>query len=214
MTTKYQRYLARKREKGEKKETKTRPGTRVPKDLEFGLAIVSPIHECLVPDILSERGLGNLVFSRAMPDGRIAAGMFLLDIFCLGVKNATFAIMEKFHYDQVIRNWSGDEQLKPVTPACFRKLVEGGIAYAADLGFKPHADYAEAGQIFGDVQVTECIGEFAYGHEGKPLYVSGPNETPARAKAIVEQLRRCKGEGNYHFLVGSGDLSDADDLDW
>jgi hypothetical protein len=213
VTTKYQRYLARKREKGEKKETKTRSGTWMPKDMEMALALSSPIHECLVPDTLFEQGMGNLFFSRRMPDGRIALGMFLLDIFCLGVKDAGFRIVEKYEYDGRIRNSFGPEKLQPIDPTCFRKLVEGGVAYASELGFKPHADYAEACQIFGDVQAAECTKQFEYGREGKPLYISGPFEKPARAKAIVEQLRRCKGEGNYHYVMGVDDLSEMDDMD-
>jgi hypothetical protein len=202
MTTKYQRYLARKREKGEKKETKTRPGANLPRDVERAWARNSPIHECLVPDNLFKQGIGNLSFSRLMPNGRIALGMFLLDVFCLGVKDAFFSILERYEYEARIRNWPGPERLLPMTPACLRKLVEGGVVYARDLGFEPHHDYEEARQIFGDQETASCTEHFEYGHEGKPLYISGPNETPARANAIVEQLRRHKGEGNFHFVMG------------
>ena len=208
MTTKYQRYLERKREKGEKKQTKTRPGANIPRDAERGWARSSPIHECLVPDTLYKKGMGNLAFSRLMPDGRIALGMFLLDLYCLGVKDAFFAILTKYEYDMRIRNWPGPERLVPMTPACLRKLVEGGVAYARDLGFEPHRDYDEARQIFGDQETASCTEHFEYGREGKPLYISGPNETPARAKAIVEQLRRRKGEGNFHFIIA------ADEEEW
>jgi hypothetical protein len=165
------------------------------------LAAQSPIHECLVPDNLLEQGIGNLVFSRRLPDGRIALAMFLLDVFCLGVKNAFFTILAREVYDQRLSHWSGPESLKPMPPACFRKLVEGGVAYARELGFSPHSDYAEAQQIFGDVDVTACETHFEYGREGKPLYISGPNETPAQAQRIVEHLMRCLGPDNFHYLV-------------
>jgi hypothetical protein len=89
-------------------------------------------------------------------------------------------------------------------PACFRMLVEGSVAYAQDLGFSPHPDYALASQIFGDVQVADCSTRFAYGHDGKPFYVSGPNETEAQVKAILDQLRRRVGGGNYDCLVLAG----------
>ena len=86
-------------------------------------------------------------------------------------------------------------------PACFRKLVEGGVAYAQDLGFSPHEDYAEARQIFGDVQSAACPTRFEYGHDGKPLYVSGPHETATQVQSILNQLERRLGTGNFDYLV-------------
>src|SRR6516165_2859217 len=62
-------------------------------------------------------------------------------------------------------------------------------------------DYAEASQVFGEVETTACPTRFEYGHEGKPFYVSGPHETARQVEAIVEQLEQRKGAGNYHYLV-------------
>jgi hypothetical protein len=86
-------------------------------------------------------------------------------------------------------------------PACFRKLVEGGVAYAHELGFNPHVDYAEASQIFGDVQATDCPTHFEYGHDGKPFYISGPHEAATQVQTILEQLQRRLGAGNFDYLV-------------
>jgi hypothetical protein len=165
------------------------------------LAANSPIYEALAPAKLFELGMGNLVFSRSLPDGRIAMGVFLLDIFCLGVKNAFFAIVDRDEYARRLRSWTTAESLQPMQPACFRKLVEGGVAYAHELGFDPHADYDAARQIFGDVQATDCPTHFKYGRDGKPFYISGPHETATQVRAIVEQLQRRLGPGNFDFLV-------------
>jgi hypothetical protein len=192
----YQKYLERKRQK---------PGNR-PSDVratapQIAAAADSPIREALVPARLFELGMGNLLFSRLLPDGRIAMGAFLLDTYCLGVKDAFAAIVTQAEYAMRRSQWSAKESLQPIAPACFRKLVEGCIAYAQDLGFPPHADYAAASQIFGDVQSAECSTRFEYGHGGKPFYVSGPHETPAQVQAILDQLERRVGAGNYDYLV-------------
>jgi hypothetical protein len=168
------------------------------------LAAHAPIHESLVPASLFEQGIGNLLFSRSLPDGRVALGAFLLDVFCLGVKNAFFAILTRDEYATRLRHWPAAENLQPMPAACFRKLVEGGVAYAQELGFSPHADYAEARLIFGDVESAACPTRFVYGHEGKPFYISGPHETPDQARAIVEQLERRMGPGNFDFMVSVG----------
>ena len=209
MTTKYQRYLARKREKNEQQQTKTETkGHTWSKAEERELPFVSPIYECLITDTLFEQGIGNLYFTRLMPDGRISAGIFLVDVFCLGVKDAFITVLEKYQYEGRMKNHPGNGPFVPVSPACFRKLVEGAVAYARDLGFEPHRDYAEARQIFGNQETASCTQEFTYGREGKPLYISGPNESEARSKAIVEHLRQLKGEDGFHYLVGLDDPED------
>jgi len=171
---------------------------------QIATAANSPIHEALVPAKLFELGMGNLVFSRSLPDGRIALAGFLLDVFCLGVKNAFVAIVARDEYAKRLSSWSTVESLQPMDPACFRKLVEGGVAYARDLGFKSHPDYAVASQIFGDVQGTTCPTRFEYGHDGKPFYISGPHETATQVRNIVEQLERRLGPGGFHYLVLAG----------
>ena len=93
------------------------------------------------------------------------------------------------------------EKLQPMEPEAFRKLVEEGVAYARDLGFSPHNDYAEARRIFGDLNTADCQGHFEYGRDGKPFYISGPHETPAQARKVVEQLEQRLGPGNFDFLV-------------
>ena len=195
----YQKYLERMRQKRANKTTK--PGEAGAMAPQIAAAANSAIHEALVPAKLFELGMGNLVFSRSLPDGRIALAVFLLDVFCLGVKNAFFAIVARDEYAKRRSSWSTVENLQPMQPACFRKLVEGGVAYALDLGFNPHVDYAEARQIFGDVQATDCPTQFEYGHDGKPFYISGPHETATQVQTILEQLQRRLGPGNFDYLV-------------
>lgn len=196
----HQKYLDRQRKREAKNATPT-PGEAGGRAPQMALAVNAPIHESLVPANLFEQGIGNLVFSRSLPDGRVALSVFLLDVFCLGVKDAFFAIVTKTEYAKRRCNWSPAESLRPMDPACFRKLVEGGVAYAQALGLSPHEDYAVARQIFGDVQAAACPTRFEYGHEGKPFYISGPHETASQVRAIVDQLDRRLGPGKFDFLV-------------
>ena len=192
----YQKSLDRKRQKHGNQASDA--GRLAP---QIATAAHSPIHEALVPAKLFELGMGNLVFSRSLPDGRIALAGFLLDVFCLGVKNAFVAVVPKAEYALHRSGWSTTGGFQPLGPACFRKLVEGSVAYAQNLGFSPHADYAVARQIFGDVQVADCSTRFEYGRDGKPFYISGPHETDSQVSAIMDQLERRVGPGNFDFLV-------------
>ncbi|MBN1890419.1 MAG: hypothetical protein JW850_20670 [Thermoflexales bacterium] len=52
-----------------------------------------------------------------------------------------------------------------------------------------------------------------FGKDGKPFYVSGPHDNP---EAIMRQLARITGEGNYNFLTRVEELPEglfAEELD-
>jgi len=168
---------------------------------QIAAAAKSPVHEALVPAKLFELGMGNLVFSRSLPDGRIAAGAFLLDVFCLGVKNAFATLVSRHEYDQLLLGWSMSEDHQPMEPTCFRKLVEGGVAYAQELSFSPHHDYAVASLIFGDLKPSDCSTLFKYGHDGKPFYIPGPHESKEQIDATLGQLEQRVGADNFHYLL-------------
>ena len=86
---------------------------------------------------------------------------FLLDLYCLGVKNAMFGIAERDQYDKLIINKiQNTYDVQSFEPSCARKLVEGSVEYARKLGFSPHADYAKAKAIFGDIDVATCERSF------------------------------------------------------
>jgi len=192
----YQKYLECKRQKhGNTGSDSARQAPQIAAVAHF------PVHEALVSGKLLELGMGHLVFSRLLPDGRIAMGAFLLDVYCRGVKDAFAAIVSKAEYALRRNKWTSTEGLQPLDPACFRKLVEGGVVYARNLGFSPHEDYAVARQLFGDVLATDCSTEFTYGHDGKPFFVSSPNDTPEQIETILEQLEERVGGGNFDYLV-------------
>ena len=163
----------------------------------------TPIHECLVPDSLFDIGIGNVIVSRKMPNGFIGAAFFLVDVFCLGIKDALYDVLSPVEYDYRVSGLQ-QETFKAIHPTCARKLVEGAEAYARDLGFNPHADYQRAKQIFGDLDATACPTHYVFGRDGKPFFMSGPYDPPARCRRIIDTLtRRCGPEG-FHFTVAGG----------
>jgi hypothetical protein len=60
---------------------------------DWAAASRAPVVDVPASCNLSELGIGHVWFSRRLPDGRYAMAGFLVDTFCLGVKNALFKIM-------------------------------------------------------------------------------------------------------------------------
>jgi hypothetical protein len=121
--------------------------------------------EALRSGILFDSGCGCLVVSRFKADGRVEAGFFLLDVFCLGVKDAGF---QHFHsiadyQENLIDRLFPDGNSVPMTPAAARKLTEDAIGYARGLGFSPCADYKKASRVFGGITTANCDEQFIFG---------------------------------------------------
>lgn len=142
-----------------------------------------PIHECLVPKNIHEVGIGNISFSRKTHSGQIATSSFLVDVYCLGVKNAFFNKLTNTEY-QNLKN-KDEVPTKSVTPSYIRKLVEGSVEFASKIGFKPHKDYAKASKIFGNIDASECKEDFEFGKDGKPVFIQGPYDSESKIKNIM-----------------------------
>ena len=168
------------------------------------LATAFPIHECLVPEGLFERGIGNVFVSRKLPGGELAVAVFLVDVWCLGVKNALFRMMSRSEYNSNVSRIEEDENPVETSPKCVRKLVESAAAYAADIGFAPHSDYHWAKNIFGNIDAAACTTEFTFGHNGKPEFCSGPHDTPERCKHIMATLLERFGPDGFTFTIAMG----------
>jgi len=161
-----------------------------------------PILHCWVSENVWDQGLGYVCLSRELPGQQVAFVLFLLDRYCLGVKDAIARVDGRFTYDsRITREMRGKSPAHDVTPACARKLVEGAVAYARDLGLHPHPDYQTAKLIFGNINAAECTEEFEYGKDGKPFFVAGPYDTPARCRAILAALERSRGPGGFHYVM-------------
>ncbi len=164
-----------------------------------------PIHECFVPNSLFELGMGYVIVTRKTPDGLIAISAFVVDVYCLGVKNALFKVSNEFEYENTIKpqlmGSSEETQFENIHQSCAKKLVEGAVFYARELGFPPHRDYKQAQKLFGDIDVDSCPVKYTYGKDGKPFYIRGPNESINQAKQIADKLSKKCGEGNFDYLL-------------
>jgi hypothetical protein len=178
-----------------------------------------PILHTWVTEDLWTKGMGWVLISRRLPDGSIAFATFLVDRYCLGVKDAMTTILTRSEYEsKIVHKMRQQFTSEEVTPAAARKIVEGVVAYARDLGFPPHPDYHKAKLLFGDIDPNECNEEFEFGKDGKPLYINGPFENARRRQEILNTLTRHVGpDGFEHVLIlgpgGGDDLGDEDDLE-
>lgn len=171
-----------------------------------------PILHCWIGNGIAEQGMGWVVLSRQLPKGMVAVASFLVDAYCLGVKDVFAEVLGGFSYDaKYLRRMKSEMASRSASPAEGRKLLEDAVAYARNIGLPPHPDYARAMLLFGDVNAAESDAEFTFGKDGKPFFFAGPRDTPERCRQIMAILDKTCGRGGYDVIipVNRRDLDDA-----
>jgi hypothetical protein len=157
------------------------------------------------PDVDFDRsgphgGLVSVVVARAERRHRVTVCGYLVDTFCLGVKNAlgprSMAAGDLDSFVSTYFDAHGEPPL-PVGLDHVQHLVFGAVEYARALGFEPHPDFTQAAGHLGDWTPPSSI---TFGHDGKPLYVQGPRDNTS---SIMATLNRTVGKDNFHYVLGA-----------
>lgn len=176
-------------------------------------AVAQPLHACLAQDSIFETGVGMVFLSRKTGARELALSGFLVDAYCLGVKDAMFRELDEDEMDELLDEIGATAPLAPVDPPYARKLLRDAAAYAQSLGLPPHPDYTTVESLFGDVAADACDVEFEFGCEGHPLYVPGPGESATQIRRRIERLRQRLGDDGFDFGLPEEALDAFDELD-
>jgi hypothetical protein len=143
-------------------------------------------------------GLVNVLITREHRYGKLATCGYLVDVFCLGVKNTIGPrIMEPHEYREFAGAYFAAHQggSSPVPFELAQALVLGALDHARMLGFTPHEDFERARPHLGEPAAPSPI---VFGDRGRPHYISGPNDDAAR---VINTLRRVVGDGKFDTTV-------------
>ncbi len=169
-----------------------------------------PLHECLLNPDWSENQLATVWVARRSSGGRMAAGAFLVDLGCLGVKSALgWPELTPRDFAARRRKFLGEDALEPCHPPLGARIIQAGLQYATELGFSPDPDFERVRGILGDLDPALCRQPVECGKDGKPLYVAGPRDD---FEGVLRQLRQAVGPGGYHY-VAPVEMLDGIDVD-
>ncbi len=171
---------------------------------------LDPVHECLVDEMTaryllddkpmgdSRDGLGSVIISR-VERGKLSLCTFLVDYWCLGIKDADgprrVDMPEyEFRRDAMYSRYEG--LYRHITVEQAQAIVYGAKEYAATLGLEPHADAARALEGLG--RRPEELFSLEFGRAGKPMFINGPHDN---VRAIRAKLDKNLGAGNYESML-------------
>lgn len=174
-----------------------------------GRARKLPIYECLINEGWEEEGFAHITVSRKHINGNLSWGVFLVDTYCLGIKDCFYIFNEaESVYQEQKESLPDILGMQTCDYPLAHNIIYGAVEFANDFGFGPHKDFKVAQFILEEDDDSIEIMDIDFGKDGKPLYVSGPHDDPAKKDRILATLMRTAGMGNFHFIMGK----DGDDI--
>jgi hypothetical protein len=156
-----------------------------------------PLLECWIDRDWREGGLAQVVVARQQADERVLYGVYLVDYYCLGVKNCLWRAdvsLNTFH-KRLPQMVGTPERCEP---SLAHQLIYGAINYAQRWGFQPDADFKAAGQILEPRGSLPENHDIEYGQDGKPLFIAGPYDN---SRWVIDKLIETAGEGNFDYAM-------------
>jgi hypothetical protein len=171
--------------------------------LETGLparvlrAAHAPIQRCLLSESVFDIGMGTLVLARGATPHHVAFGSFLIDVFCLGIKDVMFKSVERDVFEMYMDSMDAGSPMVSVDPGYARKLLRDLAAWSQSIGFAPYRDFAAVERLFGDTSADASEAVFQFGRDGKPVYIPGPSDTAPLMQRRIEQLQKYLGDDGF-----------------
>lgn len=159
-----------------------------------------PIVGCWTQEGWENNGLAVVVVARRQPDSNVVFGNYLVDYYCLGLKDTYYNAdipVGQFYRDYLPKMFRSVGKPMGISPALAHEMIYGSIEYAARFGFDPHGDYKLSQHVLDPPDLHVRTGTVKFGLEGKPFFVAGPYDD---VDAILGQLERTAGGGNYHYI--------------
>jgi hypothetical protein len=147
-----------------------------------------PFDDCFISEDWMEKGLATIFLTKKMPGGNYIMANYLVDVFCLGLKNTLY----KFNIShaesmEILEKLNSHENMIRAEISDIHNVIYGAIDFASELGFKPHKDFDLTEYILNPDLITDGIDEIEFGKNGMPLYIAGPYDNTKKILATLNQ---------------------------
>jgi len=149
------------------------------------------VHESRVSANWQTAGLAEVLVVRRATNLKYVVGVYLVDDFCLGLKN-TLA-RATFNYEDIQAMERGFHRMKEISYEDARSIILGAVEYARRLGFEPHEDWTLSGPIVEAGKPYKK--KFTFGKDGKPFYIQRPHDDVRKTMEKLGPLIKEKKAG-------------------
>lgn len=171
-----------------------------------------PVGACYINDNWKESGFAAILVTRIHINGHVTHGAYMVDLLCLGVKDSFWNFNQNpLDFNELLdkhqQSYESGIRIRQVDYALVHNIIHGAIAFAEEFGFHPHKSFELTKHILEEDADRIALIDLEFGHKGKPLYISNP-ENPGEKARVLAHLKKHPGEGNYNFITEA----EADDF--
>ena len=158
-----------------------------------------PINGCWISDEWEDTGSAYTIVSRKHPNGNITAGIYFVDLLCLGVKriNIIYDISPR-EFEDFLKMVQDNVDIEKTDYQLVHEIIYSGLEYAKKFGFEPHEEFELARYLLEEDNPKKRRYDIECGVNGKPMFVPTELESYARAVEIMAQLEKTAGSGNFY----------------
>ncbi|MEL6342432.1 MAG: hypothetical protein AAFV53_04825 [Myxococcota bacterium] len=128
----------------------------------------------------NQETLVQILIARTRPNGNHILAVFLVDLQCLGVKNAF--LRDNVDHETVQLLVSQTDTTTPMmqcSPELAMQVISAGLRYARELGFAPHPDFRRAKVLLTGIEPSDDEVPLG-GVERQAVLLRGPRGRPLR----------------------------------
>lgn len=131
-----------------------------------------PIEVCYISKDIEEVGEGTVIVVRRHPNDKFTLATYLLDIFCLGVKDTFYRLrLDEFEYEEYLDKFTSMD-VTEITYNEAHNWIYGAIAFAEEAGIAPHKDFNVTQYMLEEDTEDIPLIEYNYGKDGKHFLVA------------------------------------------
>lgn len=170
-----------------------------------------PIGKCYIaPSDWQKEGMAHVIVSRVRPSGNLVMAIFLVDTFCLGVKDADYyENITTSDFEEYLNNYKNGMELEEISYNEAHNIIYGAMAFAEEGGIKPVKEFNPAGYILEEDTEDIPLIEYDFGKNGKHFLMVNPDR---KEMPYYHILKENLGD-DFEFVLPYGDEDDEDDFE-
>ena len=173
------------------------------------------LDKCYINGDWKESGMASILVTRKHVTGNHTVGVYLVDLFCLGLKDSYYFFnIDDDRLEEIIGNHFTDE----IDYNTVHNIIYGGIEYSGEIGFKPAKEWSVTEFILEPDDDNIPLVDIEFGKNGRPYFLFYESDETYKTYDIINILEKNVGAGNYEAVrmieAEENDFDDEGDFDF
>lgn len=157
-----------------------------------------PLGECYATHDWQKYGIADVIVTRRKANGNFVFGVFLVDTYCLGVKDVIYNDdITKDTLERYLAKFQDQNRLEPISYDEAHNIIYGALEFASEAGIEPDKSFRVGRYILEEDTEDVPLIEYEFGKDGKYLLFVGPTR---KEMPYIKTLKKRLGD-NFDFVA-------------